>query len=163
MKMEKIFKTSSFYLFISILTLICCTYDIKELELNEVKCGTLSKGEFDFYKITFPNEVDKSGQIVFELEPNIVLDGINNIVSDPNLYISIDEQHPTDTKNTWASSRFGEETITLGPQYINPRQYFHIGVHCIEKCNYIIKVSIVQSIVLNTNKINSLLSIKIKL
>ena len=118
--MAKIFKSSSFYLFLSLLSLICCTYDIKELALNEVKCGTLKKDEFDYYKITLPNEVDKSGQLIFELEPNVVLDGINDIVSDPNLYISIEEQHPTDTRNTWASNRFGEETITLGPQYINP-------------------------------------------
>ena len=153
--MAKIFKSSSFYLFISLLSLICCTYDIKELALNEVKCGTLKKDEFDYYKITLPNEVDKSGQLIFELEPNVVLDGINDIVSDPNLYISIEEQHPTDTRNTWASNRFGEETITLGPQYINPHQFFYIGVHCREVCNYIIKVTIAQSIVLNTNKINT--------
>jgi hypothetical protein len=57
--MEKIFKANSFYLFISLLSLIYCSYDIKELALNEVKSGTLQKGEFDFYKITLPNEVDK--------------------------------------------------------------------------------------------------------
>jgi len=153
--MAKIFIAKSFYLFISILSLIYCTYDIKELNLNEVKYGTLTKGEFDYYKITLPDNVDKSGQIVFELEPNTVLDNINNIVSDPNLYISVNEQHPSDTKNTWASNRFGEETITLGPQYINPHQYFHIGVECREPCNYKIKVSIAKSIALITNKINS--------
>ena len=153
--MPNIFRNKSFNLLISFLSLIYCTYDIKELNLNEVKYGTLTKGEYDFYKITLPNNVDKSGQVVFELEPNTVLDNIHNIVSDPNLYISIDEQHPTDTKSTWKSNRFGEETITLGPQYINPYQYFHIGVHCREICNYIIKVSITKNIVLDSNKINS--------
>ena len=153
--MTKLFKNKSFLFFLFLISLISCTFDIKELELKEVKYGSLKNNEYDFYKITLPNNVEKNGQIVFELEPNTVLDSINNIVSDPNLYISIDEKHPNDLKHDWGSSRFGDETISLGPQYCKPYQYFHIGVHCKQKCNYILRVTVVKSIVLQLNKINS--------
>ena len=148
-------KTKTFILILFFFTLISCTYDIKQLELNEVKYGALKNDEYDYYKITLPNTVEKGGQIIFEVEANQKLDSINNIVSDPNLYISIDEPHPDYLKHTWSSNRFGDETITLGAQYLNPYQYFHIGVHCKQKCNYILKVTVVKNIVISTNIINS--------
>ena len=115
---------------------ISCSYDIKEIELNQIMRGSLTDGEYDFFKITLPAEVDKNGTLVFVLEPSTYLDRLNDIVSDPNLYISIDESHPNELKHTWASKRFGSEVISIGGAYINPFQYFYIGVHCVEKCNY---------------------------
>jgi hypothetical protein len=97
----------------------------------------------------------KDGQIVIELEPDPSLDDVNNIVSDPNLYISLDEPHPTTTVHTWSSNRFGDETISIGGAYINPFQYYYIGVHCVEKCNYILKASHVKNIPIKEGRINS--------
>jgi hypothetical protein len=153
--MATIINNKALIIFFYLLNFILCSYEIKELVLNQIKYGALKNDESDFYKITLPVDVDRGGQVIFEVESNPTLDRINNIVSDPNLYISIDEQHPTDLKNMWSSNRFGDETITLGPQYCNPNQYFFIGVHCREKCNYILRVTIAKSIVLELNKINS--------
>jgi hypothetical protein len=153
--MVKLIHSKALIILFSLLNCILCSYDIKELSLNQIKYGALKNDEYDFYKITLPTDVDRGSQVIFEVESNPVLDRINNIVSDPNLYISIDEQHPTDLKNMWSSNRFGDETITLGPQYCNPNQYFFIGVHCREKCNYILRVSTAKSIVLVSNKVNS--------
>ena len=111
--------------------------------------------EYDFYKLTLPEEMHKNEQLVFELDPNSILDTINNIVSDPNLYISVSEKMPTYSKSTWRSNRFGNEIITIGGAYINPFQNFYIGVHCKEKCNYILKITMVDSIILKDNQINS--------
>ena len=125
------------------------------MQLEEIKRGSLTNNEYDYYKLTLPEEVDKEGQIVIELEPDPSLDSINNIVSDPNLYISLDEQHPSTTVYTWASNRYGDETISIGPKHINPFQYYYIAVHCVEKCNYILKARNIRLIELKENKINS--------
>ena len=153
--MAKIIQSKALILLVSFLNIILCTYDIKELTLGQIKYGALKNDESDYYKITLPTDVERGGQIIFTVESNPVLDKINNIVSDPNLYISIDEQHPSDLRNMWSSNRYGDEMITLGAQYCNPNQFFHIGIHCREKCNYIVRVSVVKSIVLEMNKINS--------
>ena len=134
---------------------ISCSYDIKEIELNQIMRGSLTDGEYDFFKITLPAEVDKNGTLVFVLEPSTYLDRLNDIVSDPNLYISIDESHPNELKHTWASKRFGSEVISIGGAYINPFQYFYIGVHCVEKCNYCLTITHVKNIPLVGSKIYS--------
>ena len=135
--------------------LISCSYDIKEIELNQIMRGSLTDGESDYFKITLPEDVDKNGTLVFELEPSTYLDSLNDIVSDPNLYISVNENHPNELKHTWASNRFGGEVISIGGPYINPFQFFYIGVHCVEKCNYCLTITNVKSIPLVENKINS--------
>ena len=116
--MSKIIK-NFLLIFSLLLTLISCTYDIKDINLNEEKRGSLTNDESDYFKITLPAEINKNGTIVFELEPNLNLDRLNYIVSDPNLYISIDESHPNALKNTWASNRFGGEIITIGESPTN--------------------------------------------
>ena len=58
------------------------------LELNDFKRGTLRTNEYEYYILTLPNEYNKTTHLVIELKPNENLDILNNIVSDPNLYIS---------------------------------------------------------------------------
>ena len=153
--MKKVLNIKIFFFFLPLFILIVNSKEIIEINLNQIKRGSLKKDEYDFYKITLPENINKNSQLIFELEPNTVLDLINNIVSDPNLYVSIDEINPTFLKHKWCSNRLGDETITLGGEYINPFQYFHIGVHCKEKCNYILKISLIDSINIQENKINS--------
>ena len=153
--MAKIIHSSILLILLSLLNIISCSYEIREINLGEIKSGSLTDGEYDYYKLTLPAEIDKDGSVVFELEPDPHLDSVNNIVSDPNLYISIDTQHPTTLEHGWASNRFGDETISIGGAYINPFQYYYIGVHCPERCNYILKVTHVLTIRLENDIINS--------
>ena len=153
--MTKIIRSKTLIILFSLLNFILCTDDIKELSLNQIKYGALKNGEYDFYKINLPNEVEQGCQVIFKLESQKALDRINNIVSDPNLYVSTVESHPTNLKSMWSSNRFGDEAITLGPQYCNPNLFYYIGVHCKEKCNYILRVIIAKNIALELNKVNS--------
>ena len=153
--MSKIINIKTILIFLNILIFILSTDDIKEIKLNEEKLGSLKNDEYDFYKITLPGEINKNGQLIFELHANKRLDLLNDIVSDPNLYITIDEIHPTSVTNKWSSNRFGDEIITISGQFINPFLYFHIGVHCKEKCNYILKISLVNNIKIKEKEINS--------
>ncbi len=120
--MIKIMHLNILFILLFLVNVISCTYELREINLNETKRGSLKNNEYDYYKITLPAEIDKDGQIVFELEPDPTLDAINNIVSDPNLYISIEEDHPNELRHTWASNRFGDETISIGGAHINPFQ-----------------------------------------
>ena len=153
--MSKIINIKYLFLFISIFIFISCSDDIIEIKLNDEKKGSLKNDEYDFYKLTLPEEIDKNGQVVFEVEPNTELDSINNIVSDPNLYISINNNYPTNINHAWSSNRFGDETITVNGEYVKPFQFFYIGIHCKEKCNYILKISLIKAITIKENKINS--------
>ena len=142
-------------IFLSIFIFVVCGEDIKEISLNEKKKGSLKNDEYDFYKFVLPGEIDKDNQLVFELEPNPTLDSINNIVSDPNLYISKNDIHPTNLNHQWSSNRFGDETISISGPYLDPFQIFYIGIHCKQKCNYILEISLIKNILLQENKINS--------
>ena len=137
-----------------VIIFISCTEDIKEINLNQIKKGSLKNDEYDFYKIVLPNEIDKDGQLVFQLDPNPTLDAINNIVSDPNLYISIEDMYPTNLNHKWSSNRFGDETISISGVYLNPAQLFYIGIYCKQKCNYILEITLIKNIILQENKIN---------
>ena len=154
-KMSKFSNIKYFLILFSILEIYLCSDTLMEININETKTGTLQSDEYDFYKLTLPPETDRNSQLMIELEPNEILDYLNNIISDPNIYISVDEVHPTSFKNTWSSNRFGDETISISGEKIFPFQYFHIGVHCKNVCNYKLEVTLVNSIKLRENKVNS--------
>lgn len=78
--MPKIIK-NPLLIFSFFIIFISCFYDLKDINLNEEKRWALTNDESDYFKITLPAEVDKNGTVVFELEPNKVLDRLNNIVS----------------------------------------------------------------------------------
>ena len=153
--MSKYANIKYFLILFSIFEFFLCSNTLMEIKINETKLGALQADEYDFYKLTLPENTDPNSQLMFELEPNELLDSLNNIVSDPNLYISIDEIHPTSFKNTWSSNRFGDETISISGAKIFPFQYFHIGVHCNNVCNYKLEVTLVNKISLRENKVNS--------
>ena len=124
------------------------------LELNDFKRGTLRTNEYEYYILTLPNEYNKTTHLVIELKPNENLDILNNIVSDPNLYISNTLKTPNINQNTWKCERFGDETILIDSSHLSPLQNFYISVHCKEKCNYIIKAQLVEDIIIKEKEIN---------
>ena len=133
---------------------ITCSKELIELELDLVKCGSLRNEEYDYYILSLPDQFDKDNHLIIELEPNPQLDSINNIISDPNLYISTTEKNPSIDKYTFKSERFGDETISISPKNLSPKETFYISVHCKLKCNYILKAQLVKDIPLKTNELN---------
>ena len=126
------------------------------LPLNEVKRGSLRNNEYDYYTLTIPKDYSIDNHLIIELEANRNLDAVNNILSDPNLYISTIEKMPSDIENTWKSDRFGDETISISPSFLSPLKKFYISVHCKEKCNYMLKSQLVKNIILKENEMNNL-------
>ena len=73
---------------------ISCSKELIGLELDLVKCGALRNEEYDYYILSLTDQFDKDNHLIIELEPNPQLYLINNIISDPNLYISTTEKNP---------------------------------------------------------------------
>ena len=92
---------------------ISCSKELIDLELDLVKRGSLRNEEYDYYILSLPDQFDKDNHLIIELEPNPQLDLINNIISDPNLYISTTEKNPSIDKYTFKSERFGDETLYI--------------------------------------------------
>jgi hypothetical protein len=72
--MSKIVGINYLFLFLINFIFISGFNDIMEIKVNDTKRGVLKDDEYDFYKLTLPENVDKNGQIVFELEPYPELD-----------------------------------------------------------------------------------------
>ena len=98
------------------------------LELDLVKCGSLRNEEYDYYILSLPDQFGKGDHLIIELKPNPLLDLINNIISDPNLYMSTTEKNPIIDKYTFKSKRFGDETISINPKkFISERNFLYIS------------------------------------
>jgi len=135
--------------------LASCNKEIIDLKLEKTKYGSLQKNEYDYYKLTLPKEIEKYNNLIIELEPNKELDKVSNIISDPDLYVSKSEKYPDETKYTWTSKRFGDETVSINKNLLEPKDVFYLGVHCKDKCNYIIKAKLIKNIPILENKKNT--------
>ena len=144
----------TFFTLLSTLIISLYSKDLIKLELKQIKRGSLRTNEYDYYFLTLPNEYDINSNLIVELEPNKELDSINNIVSDPNLYISNTVKMPNINQNTWKCERFGDETVLIDSSSLSPSQNYYISVHCKEKCNYKLKAQLVQDIIIKEKEIN---------
>ena len=142
------------YLILINTLLITCAPDLIKLDFDLVKRGSLKNNEYDYYKLALPKELDNDSHLIIESEPNTQLDKINNIISDPNLYISTSYENPSMDKYNWKSERFGDEIISINPKYLSPEKVFYISVHCKTICNYILKAQLVKDIPLKINEMN---------
>ena len=148
-------KRNQFFLFIILFFIQeSKSKDLIEFQIFQVKTGSLKVNEYDYYVLTLPNDIDLDNNLIIELEPNRYLDNVNSIVSDPNLYISMNEKMPSVVSNNWKCERFGEETISIGYSFLNPSQIFYISVYCKEKCNYILRSRLVKDISLREDEMN---------
>ena len=142
-----------FFLSINIF-FISCSKELIQLELDLVRQGSLKNDEYDYYNLTLPSELNEESHLIIETEPNPQLDLINNIMSDPNLYISTTYEKPSIDKYNWKSERFGDEVISINPKYLSPQKIFFISVHCKTRCNYILKAQLVKNINLKLDQMN---------
>ena len=142
------------FLLFSNLLIISCSKELIQLELNLVKLGSLKNDEYDYYELTLPENIEKDNHLIFELEPNPQLDSINNIISDPNIYISTTNKNPDTYLYNWKSERFGDEIISISPINLSPSKVFYISVHCKTKCNYILKAQFIKNIELKNEEMN---------
>ena len=134
--MNKIIKIIFFFLIPSIVL----SQEIKTLNLETEKLASLNSKEHSYYEITIPSNITaKSKFLLITLIPNTELDRLDNIFSDPNIYISKKEKYPNEKNAEWKSEKYGDDIISIHSDNIIPNDKFYINVYCQSKCNYKIK------------------------
>ena len=109
------------------------------LTINEPIRASLPDKSYAYYILKLSDiNPDGSKFLLFEARRNEDQDLQDNIFSDPNLYISTSDLYPDPNHNTWSSSRFGDEIISVNKDYVKPGEIFYVSVYCEFKCNYII-------------------------
>ena len=96
---------------LTVVILFNLTYQLPEdFTLNQEVKASLPDKSYGYYRIKLPNfKVNIPQFLLFEVRRNVEQDLLDNIFSDPNLYISLTEMYPSPLSNTWSSSRFGDE------------------------------------------------------
>ena len=110
-----------------------------DLNLDTAVKGSLPDKTYAYYKLKLPVfKEDESKFLLIEARRNEEQDFLDNVFSDPNLFISTTEIYPGPNQNTWSSSRFGDEIISINQNYVKSGAFFYISIYCEFKCNYVL-------------------------
>ena len=124
------------------------------LSLNETFKGYLHNQSYAYFSLTIhESDIKKYDYLLVEARRNEDQDLLDNIFSDPNLYISIKHSEPGPNKNEWSSSRFGDEIISINNIETYTNQIFYISIYCQFSCNYILKANLHKTHKMEANKL----------
>ena len=109
---------------------------------HEIK-NSLADKSYSYFRFIVPEMKEKEKKfLLMEVRRNEPLDLIDNIYSDPNLYISTEFEKPDVNHNSWSCSRFGDEIISLDSKYMISGAIFYVSVYCEFKCNFILEANL---------------------
>ena len=129
----------------------------EDFTLNQEVRGSLPDKSYGYYRIKLPDmQTNSSKFLLFEARRNVEQDLLDNVFSDPNLYISLDDHTPSPSSNTWSSSRFGDEIISIDKKYVKSGTEFYISVFCEFKCNFILDAKLYDIYELKEDKLYTL-------
>ena len=127
---------------------------------QEVK-GSLPDKSYSYYRLKIPDiKTNTSKFLLIEARRNVEQDLIDNVFSNPNLYISTTNLYPSPSSNTWSSNRFGDEIISIDQKYVKSGVFFYMSVYCDFKCNYILDAKLYENYQLKEDKLYTLSMIK---
>ena len=114
-------------LLISTLTLLNISYQEQiDFSLNQEVKGSLPDKSYSYYRLKIPDmKTNTSEFLLFEARRNEEQDLLDNVFSDPNLYISTTNPNPSPSSNTWSSSRFGDEIISIDQKYVKSGTFLY--------------------------------------
>ena len=124
------------------------------LPIDEVVRGSLADKSYAYYKLKLPElESDGAKFFFFFLRRNVDQDVLDNVFSNPNLFISSTEVYPSSEKSTWSSDRFGDEIISINEKHVKSGAIFYIAIYCEFKCNYVLDAKLYKNYQLKEDKI----------
>ena len=138
--------------FLTLLSVI--SSDPMNFALNETIRGALPDKSYSYYKLELPElEISSSKFLLVEARRYIDQDILDNVFSNPNLFISTTEVYPSPDKNTWSSDRFGDEIISINEKHVKSGAIFYISIYCEFKCSYILDAKLYNNYQLKEDKI----------
>ena len=151
-------KISFIFITIFLLTILNLSYSAPiEFSLNQAIKSSLPDKSYGYYKLKIPKiKTSFSPFLIIEARRNVEQDIFDNVFSDPNLYISLSDPNPSPSSNTWSSSRFGDEIISIDQKYVKSGAIFYISVYCQFKCNFILDAKLYNNYILQENKVYSI-------
>ena len=124
------------------------------LLLNQTIKGYLHPKTYAYYTLHIQKiEEETSDFLLIEARRNEDQDLLDNIYSDPNLYVSNLYSEPGPSKSEWSSNRFGDEIISINKNVIRNNQIFYISIYCQFSCNYILKANLFKNFAMKENKL----------
>ena len=152
--MMKTIKCSNYLILFLLSLFILISSDPTPFNLDEVVKGSLQDKTYMYYKLKLPI-LDKNDKklLLFEARRNEEQDFLDNIFSDPNIYISTKQVYPGPTENTWSSSRFGDEIISINQNFVVSEAIFYVAIYCEFKCNYILDAKLYDNYMMKDDKV----------
>jgi len=149
------------FIFLStvLFSIISLTYsqDLIEFTLDQAMKKSLPDKSYAYFKLRIPEiKANYSQFLLIEARRNVDQDLLDNVFSDPNLYISTVDQHPSPSSSTWSSSRFGDEIISIDQKYVKSGAFFYMSVYCEFKCNFILDAKLYTNYELKEDKVYTL-------
>ena len=139
--------------------LLSLTYsqDLIEFTLDQAMKKSLPDKTYAYFKLRIPEiKANISQFLLIEARRNVEQDLFDNVFSDPNLYISTEDQHPSPSSNVWSSSRFGDEIISIDQKFVKSGASFYMSVYCEFKCNFILDAKLYTNYELKEDKVYTL-------
>ena len=149
------------FIFLStvLFSILSLTYsqELIEFTLDQAMRKSLPDKSYAYFKLKIPEiKANFSQFLLIEARRNVEQDLFDNVFSDPNLYISQVDQHPTPSSNTWSSSRFGDEIISIDHRFVKSGAFFYMSVYCEFKCNFILDAKLYTNYELKEDKLYTL-------
>ena len=144
------------YSFLLIFLLNISQVSLTQLNLNETIKGYLHPKSYAYYSLSLNvniSDTENNDYLLVEVRRNEEQDLLDNIYSDPNLYISTIHSQPGPNANEWSSNRFGDEIISINKLNTYANQIFYISIYCQFSCNYFLKANIHKNKEMKVNKI----------
>ena len=144
------------YFFLIIFVLNIFHVSTTQLYLNKTIQGYLHPKSYAYYSLLLDRNIsdaENNDSLLIEVRRNENQDLLDNIYSDPNIYISTIHSEPGPNLNEWSSNRFGDEIISINKINSYSNQVFYISIYCQFSCNYLLKANIHKNYEMKVNKI----------
>ena len=146
-------KYISFYFLLVLSILIISKVSPTKIGINETMLGYLNPNSYVYYELSIENDTTNSDYLLIEARRNKDQDILDNIFSDPNLYVSTFYSEPGPNKNEWSSDRFGDEIISINKLNTYRNKKFYISVYCQFSCNFLLRANLFKNYELKENVI----------
>ena len=116
------------------------------ITLNQTFQGYLQPKSYAYYSLSLKDiETQNTDFLLIEVRRNKEQDILDNIYSDPNLYVSNIHSYPGPNKNEWSSNRFGDEIISINKINSFSNKTFYISIYCQFICNFRLKANLFKN------------------